>query len=391
VASAWLLFFAIVFLVWIFWKREKADHSISDRGAFEDTFHKLDDAKAAPYASARARAYKQSVPIRWVPPSETVDIKGLKISAGMIYTGNVTRRTVITRELAHVIDPSLVVDAQNSDIAGNAVGYWPSFSQLRPRERRAYLQWLAEGRRDPRFGIGYVFLFFYGLEWRIFSERAFDDAKSILLEIEGLRAVYGNNPSFQSYADRFAAAARVAYGDIPTEPAFVLREQYSGELPLDLRVALGRRLTTGNLSGDWILAWYLGHPETTLKAAQRRCFDEFCRLFRLRFRERYPNGLDVHLPSERLKLSYRPASGAPLVALPGPHEKWPDPAALRGGSKRSHSLSSFTSLSDCQKIDFTRISSRAPAQRTVKVTTILLSSVPPRQAHRALRFLLSDR
>ena len=199
--SAWLLFFGIIFLVWIFGKREKTGGSIPDKRASKNDPQKLDTAWPSPPTSSKMGS-SRSAPVRWVPTNETVDIKGFKIAAGMIYTGNVTRRSTATREFAHVIDPALIVDQQNSDTAGASVGYWPAYSQLRPRERRAYLQWLSEGRRTPGFGIGYVFLFLYGLEWRIFSERALEDAKSILIEIEALKVAYGDNTTFQSYADR---------------------------------------------------------------------------------------------------------------------------------------------------------------------------------------------
>ncbi len=45
--------------------------------------------------------------------------------------------------------------------------YWPHYAQISPEARLAQLQWQSTGRRDPRFGIGHVFIFFYGLEHRV--------------------------------------------------------------------------------------------------------------------------------------------------------------------------------------------------------------------------------
>ena len=367
VTSAWLLFFGIIFLVWIFGKREKTGHSVPDKRASRNAPQKLDTTRASPPTPSKLRP--RSEPVCWVPTHETVNIKGFKIAGGMIYTGNVTRRTSATREFAHVIDPALIVDQQNSDTAGASVGYWPAYSQLRPRERRAYLQWLSEGRRTPGFSIGYAFLFLYGLEWRIFSERALEDAKSILIEIEALKVAYGDNTTFQSYADRFTAAVRVVSGDIPTSPPLVLNERYASELPFELRVALGRLLASGTLSGDWLLAWYLGQPFTVFRAAQRRCFDEFCRLFQIRFRERYPEGLALPQPRERLNLIYRPASGTAPVPLKGPHESWPDPAAAVGPMDIAKGIAD-----ECAQLlgSYSRYIGRAPTAKDTAQAQLLL-------------------
>ena len=47
------------------------------------------------------------------------------------------------------------------------MGHWPSYNCLDKRARAAYLTWLIEGRRNESAYIGYVFLFFYGLERRL--------------------------------------------------------------------------------------------------------------------------------------------------------------------------------------------------------------------------------
>jgi hypothetical protein len=340
VENAWLLFFAFVFLVWIFSRQNnKSGRSKSAKDALDNGLRY--DSQPSPFSGYKPSTIsspKTATPIRWMEPGDTIDIEGFNISGGLVYIGTVAGRTAGQREFAHVIDPVARVDARYSDIAGAALSYWPAYSQMRPGERRAYLEWLAGGRRDPRFGIGYVFLFFYGLEWRIFTDRAPKAAEAILLEVDALNAVYGGNVSFRSYADKFTAALRIASGDIAGEPPLTLRKEYLDELPLDLRFLLGRRLTEGRLSGVWLLAWYLGHPETALRTPQTRCFDEFCRLFQVRFAARYPKGLTVRLPAKRLKLTYKPASGIPAVPIPGMHEEWPDPAVLSAPLKIAKDL-----------------------------------------------------
>ena len=71
------------------------------------------------------------------------------------------------------------------------MSYWPSYSDIDPGCRATYLEWLANGRRDPDIDIGYVFLFFYGLERRVFfdaqhSSTARSEIPKLLNEVEEL-------------------------------------------------------------------------------------------------------------------------------------------------------------------------------------------------------------
>ena len=74
-----------------------------------------------------------------------------------------------------LIDPTRPVASQG-DYTERDMGYWPSYSEVSPHARGAYLNWLAGGRQDPRADIGYVFLFFYGLERRAIIDGAKDEA-----------------------------------------------------------------------------------------------------------------------------------------------------------------------------------------------------------------------
>ena len=66
-----------------------------------------------------------------------------------------------------LIDPGLSVDTRAPDYAGTKMGYWPSYSSIPADCRAAYLHWLLDGRYAPGAYIGYVFLYFYGLERRL--------------------------------------------------------------------------------------------------------------------------------------------------------------------------------------------------------------------------------
>lgn len=94
-----------------------------------------------------------------------------------------------------LIDPSKPV-AHVGDYTERQMGYWPSYSQIAPEARRAYLNWLGGGRKDPEADVGYVFLFFYGLERRVIIDGAKDDSArgewpEIAAELRRLLAIYG--------------------------------------------------------------------------------------------------------------------------------------------------------------------------------------------------------
>ena len=192
--------------------------------------------------------------------------------------------------------------------------YWPSYVALAPRSRLAYLQWLAGGRSDPNVGVGLAFLFFYGLEKRLFADKAHGEVVMLIAEVERLRGLFAHNRSFRRYSGHFLDAARTIQAlaanseavDEPPSPS----QDVDWELPLTLRLALGRQLAAGKaLTADWMLTWYLAHPETRLRTPVSRAFPLFCDLFRLRFEAAYPNGLTISSPKTKLSYEYRAASG----------------------------------------------------------------------------------
>ncbi len=73
------------------------------------------------------------------------------------------------------------------------LGYYPSYERLTPQERTAYLNWLTD--ITVPIDIGYVFIFYYGLERHLF----FGNAEDALATIFILRQFH-NNSSFLDYS-----------------------------------------------------------------------------------------------------------------------------------------------------------------------------------------------
>ena len=227
----------------------------------------------------------------------------------MVYLGSEPRRDRWEREGGSFIDPGLPVAQIGSDYSGAGMPYWPSYRDINPRARATYLDWLAGDRSDRRVGPGYVFLYFYGLEWRFFVDTPAEEEKRLLLvaEAERLLGVYGENHSVRQYLGAFLDAARVVLepaGD--AEPRF---ERSGYELPIGLRVAIGRMAKEKlPLNADWLLGWYIAHPEHWLRTAATRAFPEFRALFTLLFRDRFPEGLKIRTPKRLLRARYASAS-----------------------------------------------------------------------------------
>jgi len=102
-----------------------------------------------------------------------------------------------------LINPTLPV-ATHASCVEREMDYWPSYSNVSATARRAYLSWLAGGRSYPATNVGYVFLFFYGLERRVIREHAevsSDERNLIETEVRRLLKIYGEeSQSFRRYA-----------------------------------------------------------------------------------------------------------------------------------------------------------------------------------------------
>lgn len=264
----------------------------------------------------------------WIAPGVPATILRRKIPGGMVYVGtDLPSISGLRAAEPALIDPSLPVDWSQPDREGSSFSYWPSYSEIPPGARASYLLWLEGGRCDPAIGTGYVFMFFYGLERRLFADAphsavARAEAPAIIAEVERLISIYGDNRSFRRYATAFLSTVKAAVPAGPlcdTEPPTT---DPTGDTPLEVRVALGQLALAGRpISGGWALAWYFGHPEVRPRTPARRCPEEFRSLFLARYAERFGGGIVVKpniksslAPSgyswTRLRGAYLPASAS---------------------------------------------------------------------------------
>lgn len=276
--------------------------------------------RAAPVQTSRG---VQSSPTRpppnqsaspWVPPGTAVTVAGYVLRDGMLYVGEPIRAVGREGVEPALINPKLGVNRSNPARAGEGMSYWPSYSEIGPRNRAAYLEWLAAGRRSPDAYIGYVFLFFYGLERRVLIDSADDprvanELPEIVRELEDLLKVYGHNGSFASYGGGFLELCRWK-----ADPTAEVRDEsplFGWEVPFTLRVAIARCASEGRpLPADLAFAWVMNGPETNRRTPAMRCTSELRQLFRLRYARAFGEGRELRKGRSWLKLEYRPATAS---------------------------------------------------------------------------------
>lgn len=218
--------------------------------------------RASASTSSLLQAPSEAVAVResqscWVPAGQTVQVAGLNIPGGMIYVGKSMRSLRGFAMDPALINPSLSVSKDLPDTVGRNLHYWPSYSEVHSTSRAAYLNWLAGGRRDPKVAIGYVFLFFYGIERRVlldamYSDEAIAEVPALLTEVQELLQVYGSNGSFGRYANAFMDLMVAAASDQDISQLVPPREKTGWEIPFSVKLALGHFVTQGKpIPAEW--------------------------------------------------------------------------------------------------------------------------------------------
>jgi tellurite resistance protein len=171
------------------------------------------------------------------------------------------------------------------------------------------------GKSDPQADIGFVFLYFYGLERRVLHDlanrtEADPEVAAILSEIRRLLGIYGGNGSFHTYAtsllDYLAAKQLAGAPQIPAAVPLVTNPYGSN---LDLKVGLAAYAVQKlPLPPAWAVTWLHADPTMRPKTVAKRCPKEFEALFTLEYLKRFGDGLKIPENKTRLKIQHRTAS-----------------------------------------------------------------------------------
>lgn len=224
---------------------------------------------------------------------------------------------------ASLIDGSLPIAGPNPGPT-ERLPYWPTYQDASPQQRSKYLDWLAAGRSDPTIELGYVFIYFYGLERRVLLDDA--DHQVIAEEVLRLRTIYTSSRSFQRYTASLlwmivalGAKRRLLSADL-VERIFATAERWDAE-------SLGRCLAYYVDSGtplDASRALLVAQQDHRVPKSiiVRRHDQLFRELFAKKFAEQFPRGLELKASKKDRPLGYHPASSTLLQNLGSASERF---------------------------------------------------------------------
>lgn len=101
--------------------------------------------------------------------------------------------TISLHEEPSVIFSDLPIDLNSTVDSNESIGYYPTYKGLTPQQRYNYVKWLCDTRQPV--DIGYVFIFFYGLERHLLYGKYKEAAETVL----NLRS-YHKHHSFIDYS-----------------------------------------------------------------------------------------------------------------------------------------------------------------------------------------------
>jgi hypothetical protein len=266
-------------------------------------------------------APRQSPSFEWIPNGQSTQIDRTTLGGGLIYVGK-SLPTIHGANDPCLIDPSKEV-AESADFRDKLMGYWPNYSEISAEARRAYLNWLTDGKSDPSAYIGYVFLYFYGLERRIVIDcKSIANNETEIIEItnelQRLLAVFGKgSKSFKRYAEGLLDWISINYTKNRMYNTLSEIDPLLETWPQSIRLALGQA-AVDKMSLPAYVALHWARMEATgpwtAQLAKRPI--EFKSQFKKRYKEAFADGLLLPCNGNELRFTYVPASSG----LVGIHE-----------------------------------------------------------------------
>lgn len=299
---------------------------------------RLNDAKIPPPPPAILKKINESKAENiWVSKGTIVVVQGFTISDGLFYYGeNLQGDWQMEPAL---VKPSMPVAYQPVDVSRSLMDYFPRYSFISDVARRGFLQWMAGGRCDPNADIGYVFLFYYGLERRVLrdlpaSNNSLPGIEEVIDEIQRLLSIYEANNSFKNYATSLIDYLDSVYSKQKSYSSSPPSYSYHRDgLGLKMKIALAQMAVDKvPVSPEWALAWTKADQRISKRTPVTRCIEQFEILFQEIYKSTFGDGLKLQVNRTKLKVGYHPASGAEWRSTMNPKfaDDLPDISAVSG-------------------------------------------------------------
>lgn len=190
------------------------------------------------------------------------------------------------------------------------------------------MKWLAGGRSDPDIDLGYVFLYFYGLERRSLIDG--EDIVPIAQEVVRLLGVYGRSRSFRAYATGLVSHLAMIGRLKPTRKLLAkLLDAQQDFVEAELQTLLLGHLAQERQPLPAELAMKLVSQDERAKRSvvTKKAPDEVARLFSHKYTQRFNEGIIPTLGGKEDAIRYRAASPSLLNGTSAaaflPVAKWP--------------------------------------------------------------------
>lgn len=278
---------------------------------------------------------------RWLKTGETISIHGIEISGGNFYFGGKLDSIDGYGTEASLVDDTLPIEKEDLNFEDESLGYWPKYISISPESRGAYLDWLASDRNAIDVPLGYVFMYFYGIERRILvdsinCEVDSDEFVSLFAEVTRLKETYGSSYSIASYMQNlleFMCLLQPDFVNIESDGYGHNSESLLFKHKLATIVNAGKPVAK-----DLALAWVKCNQLYNLRTPARRCESEFSQLFEARYTQKFQSGIVIKPNKTRLRIDYRPASSS-LRGFNFIQEDLPDPSILKTPLKKLIAIS----------------------------------------------------
>ena len=247
---------------------------------------------------------KATATAKFYGPGTTLKFDRGKVESPLVYLSSAIAPEAPDASLIEIGLP-----VAKSGTSAEDLPYWPSYRASSPAQRSQYLNWLIEGRSAPDIPLGYVFIYFYGLERRVLVDRA--DHAAIASEVLRLLPIYSHSRSFHNYASKLLWTTiwlGLQTGSFPR--ALIETSLDSVGLNDD---TVGTCLACFAQAGECLpdsLVYRLAEIDvrSPRSVVAQRHRELHCDLFLKRFRSTFPEGFRVRTGKRDRKLEYFPAS-----------------------------------------------------------------------------------